>query len=141
MEDIAPRLWDELRKEFDRLYDNDKNIQRFLSHVEKGTAVSEDAAKYSMYVGECAAEAMKKILVPERLPYGKLYFNIAERTVRPLLTMVYELVNDAGMKVLEAENKKKKIGLKPIKGTFPEDRIKGFIDRLVEISMGEERDG
>lgn len=58
-----------------------------------------------------------------------------------LQRLVYELVNDAGMKVMEAENKKKKIGLKPIKETFPEDRIRGIIDKLVEISMDEERDG
>lgn len=141
MEDVAPKLWEELQKEFYGLYNENEKIQQFLSRMEKGTAVSEEAARYSMHVGECAAEAMKKVLAFDRLPNGKLYFNIAERTVRPMLSLVYELVNDAGMKVLEAENKKKKIGLKPIKGTFPEDRIRGIIDKLVEISMDEERDG
>ena len=138
MTDIVPELWNELQNEFYRLHNKDERIQRFLSRVEKGTAVSEDAAKYSIYIGECAAAAMKKVLALDRLPDGKLYFNIANRTVRPLLTLVYEMVNDAAMKVTMIENKKLGIGLKPIKGSFPEDRIKGFIDKLVELSMAEE---
>lgn len=138
MEDVAPKLWEELRAEFQRLYNDNEKIQRFLSQAEKGIAVSADAAKYAESVGECAAAAMESVLALDRLPNETMYFNIAERTVRPLFELIHKLVNDAAMATMEAENEKEKIGLKPIRGSYPKYRIKGYIDRLIELSVSEE---
>lgn len=86
-------------------------------------------------------ERADKSAKKESLPDGKLYWNIADRTIRPLLTEVHRRVNDAAAAVLAAENKRNGIGLKPMRGPWPENRVKDLIDKIVEVYAEEEADG
>lgn len=138
MVDIVPELWEKIEKEFNRLYNEDKRIQRFLSQAEKGTAVSEDAAKYAMYLGECASGALRKHLTMDVLPDGKMYWNIADRTIRPLLKKVHRMVNDAAKKVIDSENEKKGIGIKAVSAPFPKERVDDLISKLADMTLTEE---
>ena len=79
-----------------------------------------------------------RALKKESLPDGKLYWNIADRTIRPLLTEVHRRVNDAAAAVLAAENKRNGIGLKPMRGPWPENRVKDLIDKIVEVYAEDE---
>ena len=47
----------------------------------------------------------------------------------------------AAAAVLAAENKRNGIGLKPMRGPWPENRVKDLIDKIVEVYAEEEADG
>lgn len=132
MKDIVPELLETILNDFHRLCNEDEKIQRFLSKNENGNAVSADAAEYAKDIGEKASKALHDNLTPEALPAGKMYFNIADRIVRALSVEIYEMVNAEGAKALENENKKHGIGLKAVKAPYPENRVKGIIEKLVE---------
>lgn len=131
MTDAVPELWEQISRDFNRSASTDVWIRSFLRRVKDGTATSEEA---SVYAGSALARALKK----ESLPDGKLYWNIADRTIRPLLTEVHRRVNDAAAAVLAAENKRNGIGLKPMRGPWPENRVKDLIDKIVEVYAEDE---
>lgn len=136
MTDIAPELWEKIHRQFNENMNNDERIQRFLSKMEKGTAVSEDAALYAMCLGECASNAFRTHITQKNLPNGILYWNIADRTIRPLLEEIHKLVNDAAVEVLTAEYKAAGIGIKPQRTDFPAERVKDLIDKIVSYTEG-----
>lgn len=141
MTDIVPALWARIESDFNKRIEHDEKIQQFLSKMEKGTAVSEDTAMYAMYIGEHAGAVLKAHLDEKNLPDGKLYWNIADRTIRPMAELVYQLVNDAAVKVMESEYRAQGIGLRAQKAQFPEERLRDLIDKVVNVAAGEEDDG
>lgn len=135
-EDVAPKLWALIKSDFDRAVKADIRIQEILSKIEKETAASEDVAYYSMYLGEHAGKALTGRLKPKNLPNGILYWNIADRTIRPMLEVVHDLVNDAAVTVYEAENRKIGINLRALRTEFPEERVRDLIDTVVDMWEG-----
>ena len=140
MTDAVPELWEQISRDFNRSASTDVWIRSFLRRVKDGTATSEEASIYAGRLGTHAGSALTRALKKESLPDGKLYWNIADRTIRPLLTEVHRRVNDAAA-VLAAENKRNGIGLKPMRGPWPENRVKDLIDKIVEVYAEEEADG
>ena len=126
MTDAVPELWEQISRDFNRSASTDVWIRSFLRRVKDGTATSEEASVYAGRLGTHAGNALARALKKESLPDGKLYWNIADRTIRPLLT---------------EENKRNGIGLKPMRGPWPENRVKDLIDKIVEVYAEEEADG
>ena len=72
------------------------------------------------------------VLSEDALPNGKLYWNIAQRTIIPLLKEAYVMVMEAAEAVQKREDADLGINIKPIRPDFPEERIRGLIDKLIE---------
>ena len=105
MTDAVPELWEQISRDFNRSASTDIWIRSFLRRVKDGTATSEEASVYAGRLGTHAGKALARALKKESLPDGKLYWNIADRTIRPLLTEVHRRVNDAAAAVLAAESR------------------------------------
>lgn len=135
MTDIVPELYAEILKDFKQNCASDTNIQKFAKKLKAGTATQADAAEYSKRLSKAASKALLKNLTSEKLPDGRLYWNIANRTVKPLLKTVHEMTVDAASEIVTAENRKNNIGIKPVKPPFPEERADTFINKLVNISL------
>lgn len=127
MEDVAPALYKRIQRLYNSAVNSDEKIAALLKK-EKRTFF--DAEDYAALKGKHAAKAMGTILKPEALPDGKMYFNIAQRTVRPMLEMLSEDVTDYGVATMEALNKAAGIGIKAQRPKVSENRIIGIIDRL-----------
>lgn len=89
MTDAVPELWEQISRDFNRSASTDVWIRSFLRRVKDGTATSEEASVYAGRLGTHAGSALARALKKESLPDGKLYWNIADRTIRPLLTEVH----------------------------------------------------
>lgn len=128
-EDIAPVLLSKVQKAF---------AQGLKSRgVGNMKAVKALAAEhkirlhdYSAKVGDALADAYLKVITADALPDGTLYYNIAEKVVRPTLAEAHEIVSDVADACQAAQNKKIGIGLKPIRPPIEEDRLAGLIDVL-----------
>lgn len=103
-EDIAPALLEQLQAAFLENLENDKTAAKLLEEIQAGTATYAKAGDYAEQVGAALADAFSACLTADALPDGKMYWNIADRVVRPLLEQDYDLVSDAAVQVQTALN-------------------------------------
>lgn len=138
MEDVAPKLYNEILKDFERRLNSDGFIKSFKRKIEDKTATAEQVSTYARRLGEHGSEALCKYLIEDNLPDGKLYWNIAERTIKPLAEEIHKLVGEAAVATQLIDDEKSGIGLKPRVPTFPEERFNALINKVVNMSLTEE---
>lgn len=111
--DIAPELYDRVHKAFKRYVADDRRVKKVLDKVEKGTADYEDAYTYATAVGECLSRAFSLIEESE-LPDGRMFYNIAQRVIRPLLEEADYITAEISDRIQKTLNEKAGIGLNPV---------------------------
>lgn len=114
MQDIAPELYEKTHASFRRFVKDDKRLQRLKDKAEKGNATWKDAYNFGVYIAEDMQKAIRRNITQDKLPNGKMYYNIAERVVRPLLEEMENEVREYSRKVVTDQNKKAGIGLKAV---------------------------
>ena len=129
--DIVPELYGKIRKDFDEAAETDEMLSRIYAKIEKGTATHIETQHYAQRIGECAAEAIKKNLTEGILPDGKLYYNIAERTIQPTLEHNHELVNQVASQIQESLNAAAGLGIKPITAEMDAERVERVVNAAV----------
>lgn len=135
MEDIAPALYDKIKADFDSRVSGDAEIQLILKRIEEGTATARDTQYYAIRIGKHAADAFKENISSEVLPDGKMYYNIAERTVVPQLMENYEMVEGVAEAVQQQLNAEAGIGLNPVHVDVNQSRIDGIINRITAADV------
>ena len=129
-EDIAPELAKKIRQYAAEFGYRNAIIRQFREKLENGDAALSDIHGYAQGLGESASAALNEVIRPGVLPDDRFYFNIADRTVRPLLVEDFNAVQDAASEVQRVIDRKEGIGLNSVRAEFPEDRAAGLIDKL-----------
>ncbi|MEG1525689.1 MAG: polymorphic toxin type 50 domain-containing protein [Clostridia bacterium] len=120
MEDIASALLEAIRSSFKTLLGD--------AEVTKKTYMG--AAEYAERVGAALSEAFGSNLSSEALPDGRMYWNIADRTVRPMLEQGHNLVAEATVQVQQTMNKAAGIGLKAQAAPMNTERVDSILNKL-----------
>ena len=128
--DIVPVLNEKIQTSFQSNMMRDRRIAQISKRIRDGTATFVDGHDYAERLGESLSKALISNLNEENLPDGRLYYNIAKRTVTPALRNNYELTNEAAEQIQSIIDSGLGIGLKSVKAEFPESRIKGLIDKM-----------
>lgn len=128
MEDIAPKLLEKIQKDFERSYLKSKKIVRLKNKLAKNVSNYKDGHDFAIEVGTLLADAFGKNLSSDILPDGRLYYNIADRIIRPMLREDFDLIAEHSTEIQEILNKKAKIGIKAINPELNEDKVQGIID-------------
>ena len=136
--DIAPKLAEAIDTTFNTLVSADAVIRAFNSKLAKGTATQRDVFNYTSRLERHASKALKMCLTPEALPDSRLYWNIATRTIKPLLQRVHAMVTEAAIAVQTADDQRNGIGVKPMAVEFPEERINDILNKLCSLDLSEE---
>ena len=131
--DIAPELWEQIERSFDSALSIDPVARSLKIRLENGKATSEDVFRYVERLGKIASKSLKMYLVIEDMPDERLYWNIVERTVRPLLEKVHRLINESAAQELELRNAESGVNIKAVESPFPEDRVKALLDKLSRV--------
>lgn len=129
MLDIAPDLLEEITEKFIEILESSKKIKSLQAKLEKGTATYLEANKYAEEIGAALAEAYK-VITAETLPDGKLYYNIADKAVRPGLENAHEIVSDYTAKVQKLLNEKDGLGLNAVKPPLNQSRVQGLLNKV-----------
>ena len=79
MEDIAPKLFENVQEEFKRKFENDSTIKKLYDKISKGSATYEEAHEFAIKTGEILSGVFDQTLSSAVLPDGRMYYNIAER--------------------------------------------------------------
>lgn len=128
--DVVPALNEAIQTSFKTYVMRDRRIAQISTRIRDGTATFADGHDYAERLGENLSKALSTNLNANTLPDGKLYYNIASRTVTPALEENYNLTNDAAEKIQKIIDKKSKIGLGSVRADFPTERINGLIDKM-----------
>lgn len=127
MKDIAPELLARLQADFAARMDKSSRIQTLLQRIRDGTATYIDAEDYSYELGNVLAGLLAGI-DPAELPDGRMYYNIADRVLRPLLEQTHDLVAEQSVATLNAMNTAAGIGLKAQPALYDAERVDGIVD-------------
>lgn len=133
MDDIAPKLIENVNTDFDKNLTADKNAAALSEKLAAGQARYEDAYKYAETVGNARVKAFEDQISSEVLPEGKMHYNIASRLMTDSLTTDHEMISDYAVGVQKTYNEEAGINLKALKADVNEDRIKGFVERLSSV--------
>ncbi len=123
MTDIAPALLEEVRKAFTNYRNSDKLLGQLRFKIEDGKASYEDVSAYAVRLGELLSKALKLKVSAKDLPDGKLYYNIAEKLLGPLLKENHELISYAAKITQQSLNKAAGLGVKAVVPKLDADRL------------------
>jgi hypothetical protein len=124
MTDISPELLEKIQKTFE------EETVKLREQIKAGVKNYDEAYSYARKVGEALSRSFGVNITSEILPDGKLYYNIADKVVRPMLEAEYELSSAAAVSAQKSANKAAGIGIKPQTAEFNEDKAQGIIDRV-----------
>ena len=130
VKDVVPELMEQIDARFKANNLSDRQLGRVSQRITAGTADLSDAHKFAERLGFNLSDALTGTLTENNLPNGRLYYNIAERTVIPALEQDYELVNEAAAMIQKSIDEKAQIGLASVRADFPIERIQNLIDKL-----------
>lgn len=130
VEDIVPSLLKKIKSEFEGARLDSEVLKDLLSKLHHSKASYLDANKYAIEIGEILSKALGASLTNETLPYGKMYYNIAQRVLADVLGRNHELVSDYTEQVQKNLNSEAKIGLTAQVPELNQDRIDGLVNRL-----------
>ena len=141
MADIAPELYEKIKESFEDNTKSDKKLNSLLKKLANGKATQEDISTYAEHIGSASSKALLEHMTADNLPDGRIYWNIAERTIKPSLKANYDKVNDYATQVLGVLDKADNIGLKAVQGEYPSERIKAIEDAacMVDKTLEEAR--
>lgn len=133
--DIAPELLEKLKRAFSEKFTNSKKIDGIFSVIRDGKPSYTEVNELSIEVGDILAEVFQENLSSEILPDGRMYYNIAKRTVEPMMINNYDIVVDNAVEVQEYLNRESGIGIKAQVPEVNRSRIDGIINRLDEEEL------
>lgn len=124
MNDIAPDLLKKIQEYFG------KEISEISEQIKKEDISYNEAYAYSVKIGDFLSRAFDENISVEILPDGKMYYNIADKVVRPMLKEEHTLVSEIAVKAQQRANKAAGIGIKALSAEFDAEKAQGIIDRV-----------
>lgn len=128
--DVVPVLNERIENSFKTNVMRDRRIAQISKRIRDGTATFVDGHDYAERLGENLSRALIQNLNADTLPDGRLYYNIAKRTVTPALENNYNLTNDVAADIQKILDESAGIGLNAVRADFPKERIQGLIDKM-----------
>lgn len=135
MIDIVPELLEKIERDYSSGIKSNKVLIEIQKKITNGTATHALTNEFSIKAGEILAKAYQNNLSSAILPDGKMYYNIAERILRPTLGENHKLVAEAATKVQTDMNKLSGIGIKGIKPKINQDRVDGIINKIANADQ------
>lgn len=138
VKDIVPELVEQIAHKKTATMIADKTLASTSQKILSGKASLQDVHTYAERLGADLSKALTSTLTVDNLPNGKLYYNIAERTIVPALEENHKLINEAAATAQKAIDKKAKIGLGSVQADFPTQRVQGLIDKITADDISPE---
>lgn len=128
--DVLPKLLQEVKKEFELSYRESEIIRNAFATLEAKKATYKTANEFAIEIGEILSKALGAYISADKLPNGKMYYNIAQRLLADVLGRNHEIVSGYASDVQKNLNDKAKIGLKVQVPKLNQDRIAGIVNRF-----------
>jgi hypothetical protein len=128
--DVLPSILQEVQERFERDFGKSEIVRNAFATLEAKKATYKTANEFAIEIGEILSKALGASLSTDKLPDGKMYYNIAQRLLTDVLGRNHELVSGYASDVQKNLNDKAKIGLKVQVPELNLDRIAGIVNRF-----------
>ncbi|WP_449450890.1 hypothetical protein [Streptococcus suis] len=129
-DDILPSLLKEVQDKFEVAYGKSDIISSAFAKLKNKKATYATANDFAIELGDILAEALGSSVTGDKLPDGKMYYNIGQRLLNDVLGKNFELVSNFSGEVQKNLNEQANIGLKVQTPELNQDRIDGVVNRL-----------
>lgn len=129
MEDVSPKLVAEIRKIFRANIGASPAIRALEEKIGGGKATYADAQQYARLLGETLSQAFESVLTADALPDGKMYWNIANKVIAPMMAEGHGMVVDETAIIQNALNRKAGLGLKAQTVPLNRERLDGILNK------------
>lgn len=129
--DIAPEIYESIRKDFNAGVNADASISKLATKIAKGKGTQKDMSVLADRFGKQASKALKNNLKLANMPNETMYWNVAEKTIQPMLERAYELINKYATMHQQFADHDAKIKIAILKGKNPADRIRQVMNFAV----------
>lgn len=137
MTDVAPELAKRINDLIAEAETADQAISAIYDLIASGGATYEQAYELAEHIGGHISAALQDVLTADALPGGKLYYNIADRTVRPALEAGYERITTAAADIQTGLNEAAGFGLKGVAPKLPDGRIHSIVQAFADAETPE----
>lgn len=129
--DVAPEMLEQIQSIFENKVNRNRKIAQIYHKIENGAPLTyDDANTFAQEVGDILASAFKRVFSPTSLPDGKMYYNIADRVVRPMLNVNYDLIAEVAEQTQWSLNRAAGINLGVKRPKVNADRVQGLVDKV-----------
>lgn len=128
--DVLPGILKEVQERFERDFGKSEIVRNAFAALKGKKATYKTANEFAIEIGDILSKALGTSLSADKLPDGKMYYNIAQRLLTDVLGRNYELVSSYASDVQKNLNDKAKIGLKVQVPELNQDRIAGIVNRF-----------
>ena len=128
--DVLPGILQEVQERFERDFGKSEIVRNAFATLKAKKATYKTANEFAIEIGDILSNALGASLSADKLPDGKMYYNIAQRLLTDVLGRNHELVSGYASDVQKNLNDKAKIGLKVQVPELNLDRIAGIVNRF-----------
>lgn len=128
--DVLPGILQEVQERFERDFGKSEIVRNAFATLKAKKATYKTANEFAIEIGDILSKALGTSLSADKLPDGKMYYNIAQRLLTDVLGRNHELVSGYASDVQKNLNDKAKIGLKVQVPELNLDRIAGIVNRF-----------
>nr|DAW29478.1 MAG TPA: hypothetical protein [Caudoviricetes sp.] len=128
--DVLPGILQEVQERFERDFGKSEIVRNAFATLKAKKATYKTANEFAIEIGEILSKVLGTSLSADKLPDGKMYYNIAQRLLTDVLGRNYELVSGYASDVQKNLNSEAKIGLTAQVPELNQDRIDGLVNRL-----------
>lgn len=129
--DMAPELLEKVEQQFKANMSADKTIRSIEYDIKAGKKISyREANTYAEHIGQALSSAFKRYCTKDVLPNETMYYNIADRVLRPMLKANHKLIADVAEYAQNSLNEAAGIKLKAIRPVLNESRTQGMVDAV-----------
>ena len=128
--DVLPSILQEVQERFERDFGKSEIVRNAFATLKSKKATYKTANEFAIEVGEILSKTLGASLSADKLPDGKMYYNIAQRLLTDVLGRNHELVSGYTSDVQKNLNQEAKIGLKVQVPELNLDRIAGIVNRF-----------
>lgn len=128
--DVLPDILQEVQDRFERDFGKSEIVRNAFETLKAKKATYKTANEFAIEVGEILSKALGASLIADKLPDGKMYYNIAQRLLTDVLGRNYEIISGYTRDVQKKLNTDAKISLKVQVPELNQDRIAGIVNRL-----------
>ena len=128
--DVLPGILKEVQERFERDFGKSEIVSNAFAALKAKKATYRTANEFAIEVGEILSKALGVSLSAEKLPDGKMYYNIAQRLLTDVLGRSHEVVSSYASDVQKNLNDEAKISLEVQVPELNQDRITGIVNRF-----------
>lgn len=128
--DVVPELLSGIQSAFEEAIAKNPTLKELVTALREGKVTHLQSQAYAIELGELLAKILGKSIGTDRLPDGRMYYNIAERVLGSTLGRNHELISQYAVAVQQRLNRQAGLGLAVQVPEFDRDRLMGLVNRL-----------